>query len=217
MAPDDTAPALLVTGVGADLAPAGRGRQLERDVRPRTRSRLRRMRLHGRQSGRESSDRHVGTLADVRTGEDRLRPRGSDCGVFARIECGIQTPDARAERRTYKAKVEKFGINAMVLLPLVARDAVIGAVVTDSASGLGSLPDHEIALALAICDQAALAVQNALEKKRVPTRVQSALPMSSACEPYIMRRAERHVEKGRVEIFAVGPGNPVDPNATAAG
>src|SRR5580698_6324936 len=48
----------------------------------------------------------------------------------------------------------------------------------------------------------ALALQSALEKRLVPTRVQSAIPMASVCEPYIRRRAERHMEKGRVVIFA---------------
>ncbi|MGA7802690.1 MAG: UMP kinase, partial [Gammaproteobacteria bacterium] len=44
----------------------------------------------------------------------------------------------------------------------------------------------------------ALGMQSALEKRGTPTRVQSAIPMSSVCEPYIRRRAERHMEKGRV-------------------
>ena len=62
----------------------------------------------------------------------------------------------------------------------------------------------------------ALAVQNALEKLGVPTRVQSAIPMSSVCEPYIRRRAERHMEKGRVVVFAAGTGNPFFTTDTAA-
>ncbi len=62
----------------------------------------------------------------------------------------------------------------------------------------------------------ALAVQSALEKCRVPTRVQSAIPMSTVCEPYIRRRAERHMEKGRVVIFAAGTGNPFFTTDTAA-
>jgi uridylate kinase len=62
----------------------------------------------------------------------------------------------------------------------------------------------------------ALAVQSALEKQNVPTRVQSAIPMSSVCEPYIRRRAERHMEKGRVVIFAGGTGNPFFTTDTAA-
>ena len=62
----------------------------------------------------------------------------------------------------------------------------------------------------------ALAMQSALEKLGVPTRVQSAIPMASVCEPYIRRRAERHMEKGRVVIFAAGTGNPFFTTDTAA-
>ena len=62
----------------------------------------------------------------------------------------------------------------------------------------------------------ALAVQNALEKIGVDTRVQSAIPMSSVCEPYIRRRAMRHMEKGRIVIFAAGTGKPYFTTDTAA-
>ena len=62
----------------------------------------------------------------------------------------------------------------------------------------------------------ALAVQNALEQAGVDTRVQSAIPMPSVCEPYIRRRAERHLEKGRVVIFAAGTGNPFFTTDTGA-
>lgn len=54
----------------------------------------------------------------------------------------------------------------------------------------------------------ALAMQNALEKLGVDTRVQSAVQMDTVCEPVIRRRAERHLEKGRVVIFAAGVGSP---------
>jgi uridylate kinase len=54
----------------------------------------------------------------------------------------------------------------------------------------------------------ALALQGALEKAGVDTRVQSAIPMDAVCEPYIRRRALRHLEKGRVVIFAAGLGAP---------
>ncbi len=53
-----------------------------------------------------------------------------------------------------------------------------------------------------------LAMQDALERCGVDTRVQSAIPMQSICEPYIRRRATRHLEKGRTVIFAAGTGNP---------
>ena len=62
----------------------------------------------------------------------------------------------------------------------------------------------------------ALAMQNALEKIGVDTRVQSAIPMATVCEPYIRRRAMRHLEKGRVVIFAAGTGNPFFTTDTAA-
>jgi uridylate kinase len=63
----------------------------------------------------------------------------------------------------------------------------------------------------------ALALQDALEHEQVVTRVQSAIPISEVCEPYIRRRAIRHLEKGRVVIFAGGTGNPFFTTDTAAG
>src|SRR3546814_18855029 len=60
----------------------------------------------------------------------------------------------------------------------------------------------------------ALAVQNALDRMGYETRVQSAIPMSSVCEPYIRRRAVRHMEKGRIVIFAAGTGNSFFTNGT---
>jgi uridylate kinase len=62
----------------------------------------------------------------------------------------------------------------------------------------------------------ALALQDALEKLGVPTRVLSAIGMQAVAEPYIRRRATRHLEKGRVVIFAAGTGNPFFTTDTAA-
>ncbi|MEO7564950.1 MAG: UMP kinase [Sphingomicrobium sp.] len=62
----------------------------------------------------------------------------------------------------------------------------------------------------------ALALQNALEVLGVETRVQSAIPMASVSEPYIRRRALRHLEKGRIVLFAAGTGNPFFTTDTAA-
>ncbi|MES3037857.1 MAG: UMP kinase [Bdellovibrionota bacterium] len=61
-----------------------------------------------------------------------------------------------------------------------------------------------------------LALQDALEKEGVPTRVQSAIAMSEIAEPYIRRRAVRHLEKGRLVIFGAGTGNPYFTTDTAA-
>src|ERR1700692_2427722 len=62
----------------------------------------------------------------------------------------------------------------------------------------------------------ALAMQNELERRAIATRVQSAISMQAVCEPYIRRRAVRHLEKGRVVIFAAGTGNPFFTTDTAA-
>ena len=62
----------------------------------------------------------------------------------------------------------------------------------------------------------ALALQNAIEKNNVPTRVLSAIPMQTICESFIKRRAIRHLEKGRVIILAAGTGNPYFSTDTAA-
>ena len=62
----------------------------------------------------------------------------------------------------------------------------------------------------------ALAMQDALEKRNIPTRVQSALTITRVAEPYILRKALRHFEKGRIVIFAGGTGNPYFSTDTAA-
>jgi uridylate kinase len=62
----------------------------------------------------------------------------------------------------------------------------------------------------------ALALQNALEREGIPTRVMSAIAMHEVAEPYIRRRAQRHLEKGRVIIFAAGTGSPYFTTDTAA-
>lgn len=61
-----------------------------------------------------------------------------------------------------------------------------------------------------------LALQNALEKRGIDTRMQSAIQMNNICEPYIKRRAVRHLEKKRIVIFAAGTGNPFFTTDTAA-
>jgi uridylate kinase len=62
----------------------------------------------------------------------------------------------------------------------------------------------------------ALAMQNAIEANGGQARVLSAIPMMTVCEPYVRRRAMRHMEKGRIVIFAAGTGNPFFTTDTAA-
>lgn len=83
-----------------------------------------------------------------------------------------------------------------------------------SASGMDRASSDYMGM-LATCINA-LALQDALEKEGVPTRVQSAIEMAEIAEPYIRRKAIRHLEKGRVVIFAAGTGNPYFTTDTAA-
>ncbi|MEZ5669195.1 MAG: UMP kinase [Alphaproteobacteria bacterium] len=86
--------------------------------------------------------------------------------------------------------------------------------VSGAASGMDrASADHMGMLATVIN---ALALQSALERLGVHTRVQSAIPMDTVCEPFIRRRAMRHMEKGRIVIFAAGTGNPFFTTDTAA-
>lgn len=78
--------------------------------------------------------------------------------------------------------------------------------VSGAASGMERVSADYIGMLGTIIN--ALAMQNALENLGIHTRVQSAIPMEAVCEPYIRRRAIRHMEKGRVVIFAAGLGTP---------
>ena len=83
-----------------------------------------------------------------------------------------------------------------------------------SAAGLDRVSGDYMGMLATVIN--ALALQNALEKRGVFTRVQSAIEMREIAEPYIRRRAIRHLEKGRVVIFAAGTGNPYFSTDTAA-
>ena len=86
--------------------------------------------------------------------------------------------------------------------------------ISGAASGMDRAQADSIGMLATVMN--ALAMQNALEKVGVQTRVQSAIPMASLCEPFIRRRAERHMEKGRVIILAAGTGNPFFTTDTCA-
>ena len=86
--------------------------------------------------------------------------------------------------------------------------------VSVAAAGMDLAQAHYMGMLATVMN--ALAMQAALEKQGIATRVQSAIPMASVCEPYIRRRAMRHMEKGRVVIFAAGTGNPFFTTDTGA-
>jgi len=85
---------------------------------------------------------------------------------------------------------------------------------TGAMSGMDATQSDHIGMLGTVMN--ALALQDALERKGQPTRVQSAIEMPRIAEPYIRRRAVRHLEKGRVVIFAAGTGNPFFTTDTAA-
>ncbi len=86
--------------------------------------------------------------------------------------------------------------------------------VSGAAAGIDLATAHHIGMLATVIN--ALAMQNALEKLDIQTRVQSAIQMDAVCERYIRRRAVRHMEKGRVVIFAAGTGNPFFTTDTGA-
>ncbi|MFB3896372.1 MAG: UMP kinase [bacterium] len=125
---------------------------------------------------------------------------------------------------------QKYGIDAKVLNAIADEIAelkeleiqiaiVIGGGnifrgVSASANGMDRASADYIGMLATVIN--ALALQDALEKRGVKTRVQSAIEMQELCEPYIRRRAVRHLEKGRIVIFAAGTGNPFFTTDTAA-
>jgi uridylate kinase len=86
--------------------------------------------------------------------------------------------------------------------------------ISESAKGIERVTADYMGM-LATCING-LALQSALEGKGVPTRMLSAITMNSVCEPYVKRRAARHLEKNRVVIFSAGTGNPFFTTDTAA-
>ena len=126
-------------------------------------------------------------------------------------------------RREYGLDNETVGAIANDIKAVVAMGVEVSVVigggnifrgVSGAASGMDRAQADYIGMLATVMN--ALAMQSALEKREVATRVQSAIPMASVCEPYIRRRAERHMEKGRVVIFAAGTGNPFFTTDTAA-
>jgi len=131
--------------------------------------------------------------------------------------------EALMGRREYGLDNEMVGAIANDIKDVVSMGVQVSAVigggnifrgVSGAASGMDRAQADYMGMLATVMN--ALAVQSALEKRDVPTRVQSAIPMASVCEPYIRRRAERHMEKGRVVIFAAGTGNPFFTTDTAA-
>jgi len=125
------------------------------------------------------------------------REYGLDAGLVAQIADDV-------------AKVRSLGVDVC----LVVGGGNIFRGVSGAARGMERAQADYMGMLATVIN--ALALQNALDNIGCDTRVQSAIPMSTVAEPYIRRRAVRHMEKGRVVIFAAGTGNPYFTTDTAA-
>jgi uridylate kinase len=129
--------------------------------------------------------------------------------------------EALAGKRGYGIDFDVINLVADEVVEIAHMGVQVGLVVGGGniwrgRSGIGmdrTTADHMGMLATVINS---LAFQDALEKKNLPTRVQTAIEMRAIAEPYIRRRATRHFEKGRVVIFACGTGNPYFTTDTTA-
>ncbi len=119
-------------------------------------------------------------------------------------------PDTVARLALEIAQVQKMGVE----ICLVIGGGNIFRGISASAKGMERTTADYMGMLATVMN--ALAMQSALERLGVQTRVLSAIPMQSVCEPYIRRRAVRHMEKSRIVIFAAGTGNPFFTTDTAA-
>lgn len=119
-------------------------------------------------------------------------------------------PDTVSRIASEVAQVQEMGVE----ICLVIGGGNIFRGISASAKGMERTTADYMGMLATVMN--ALAMQSGLERLGVQTRVLSAIPMQSVCEPYIRRRAVRHMEKGRVVIFAAGTGNPFFTTDTAA-
>ena len=149
------------------------------------------------------------TKGAQKDGHRRVLLKISGEALMGKGEFGLD-PDMVARVANEVAAVNKLGIEVC----LVIGGGNIFRGIAGAAQGMQRASADYMGMLATVIN--ALAMQNALEQVGIPTRVLSAIPMATVCEPYIRRRAIRHLEKGRVVIFAAGTGNPFFTTDTAA-
>ena len=149
-------------------------------------------------------------------------PEGPSDGAFQRVllklsgqalegEDGVAIdPERTAELAHHIGRARRSGVD----MGIVVGGGNIFRGVAAAARGMDRVTGDHIGMMATV--QNALALQDALERDGVATRVMSAIEMRAICEPYIRRRAMRHLEKGRVCVFAAGTGNPYFSTDSAA-
>ena len=115
---------------------------------------------------------------------------------------------------TSYAKQIKEIVDLGVEVSIVIGGGNIFRVISGAAQGVDRVTGDHMGMLATVINS--LALQNSIEKLGVPTRVQTAIEMPKVAEPFIKRRAQRHLEKGRVVIFGAGTGNPYFTTDTAA-
>ncbi|HAT36812.1 MAG TPA: UMP kinase [Rhodospirillaceae bacterium] len=148
-------------------------------------------------------------MADKKSTFNRVLLKISGEALMADRDFGLD-PDMVAQVAGEIKSVNDFGVEVC----LVIGGGNIFRGVSVAADGMERASADYMGMLATVMN--ALAVQSALETLGVDTRVQSAIPMNAVCETYIRRRAVRHMEKGRVVIFAAGTGNPYFTTDTAA-
>lgn len=130
-------------------------------------------------------------------------------GLMGSREYGLEPETVERVAREVKS-VRELGVEVCVVIG----GGNIFRGVSGAATGMERAAADNMGMLATVIN--ALSVQNALEREGVQTRVQSAIVMPTVCESFIRRRAIRHLEKGRVVIFAAGTGNPFFTTDTAA-
>ncbi|MBP6630187.1 MAG: UMP kinase [Kofleriaceae bacterium] len=120
------------------------------------------------------------------------------------------SPEVLGQIAVEVAEVARLGVEVAI----VVGGGNIFRGISESAKGMDRASADYVGMLATVMN--AVSLQDALEKQGVTTRVQSAIPMSQLAEPYIRRRAMRHLEKGRIVIFGAGTGNPFFTTDTAA-
>ncbi|MBP6837678.1 MAG: UMP kinase [Kofleriaceae bacterium] len=120
------------------------------------------------------------------------------------------SPEVLGQIAVEVAEVARLGVEVAI----VVGGGNIFRGISESAKGMDRASADYVGMLATVMN--AVSLQDALEKQGVTTRVQSAIPMSQLAEPYIRRRAMRHLEKGRIVIFGAGTGNPFLPTDTGA-
>ncbi|HEV3486344.1 MAG TPA: UMP kinase [Vicinamibacterales bacterium] len=154
------------------------------------------------------------TGAEPRTSHDRPRYRRILLKASGEALMGRRNYGVDPEMGTFIARQVREVVEEGIQVAIVVGGGNIFRGLAASASGMDRATGDYIGMLATVMN--GLALQDALEKSNVPTRVMSAIAMNEVCEPYIRRRAVRHLEKGRVIILVAGTGNPYFTTDTAA-